>query len=386
MIAVVADDLTGAAEIAGLGLMHGLVVELDIEGIWCSDADLLVIATDTRSKVLEEAIEELQILSQKIALQKPHWIYKKIDSVLRGHIIEETHSLMKFLEMKGAIIVPANPDLGRVIINGNYYIDDKPLHSTSFSDDPEFKISTSSVASLLGRNRATPPFEIRKPEEFANTGSIVVGEASSIKDLEQWAWVACQDWLLVGAAGFFKALLRQRGMSLVNGNNRSRLPENAKTLYLCGSTFHESRDQVTEAYYRTPHVSYMPEDLFWKRQGYENELQVWIKAVVDRLEHYHKAIIAVREPVIPEPDKSNWIKQNFTMLVKEVFKRTRIEELVIEGGSTGSAVLNSMGVTRLVPLHQFQQGVIRMRVENMEGLNLTLKPGSYKWPETVWIF
>jgi uncharacterized protein YgbK (DUF1537 family) len=74
------------------------------------------------------------------------------------------------------------------------------------------------------------------------------------------------------------------------------------------------------------------------------------------------------------------------MLVKEVFKRTRIEELVIEGGSTGSAVLNSMGVTRLVPLHQFQQGVIRMRVENMEGLNLTLKPGSYKWPETVWIF
>ena len=94
----------------------------------------------------------------------------------------------------------------------------------------------------------------------------------------------------------------------------------------------------------------------------------------------------MREPVIPEPSKSNWIKHNFAVIVKEVFKRTRIEELVIEGGSTASAVLNNMGLTRLVPLHQFQQGVIRMRVENIAGLNLTLKPGSYKWPETVWNF
>ena len=386
MIAVVADDFTGAAEVAGLGLMHGLSVELDIEGIWSSQADLLVIATDTRSKMLDEALEELQILSQKVAQQKPDWIYKKIDSVLRGHIIEETQCLVESLGMKGAIIIPANPDLGRVIINGNYYIDDKPLQSTSFSDDPEFRISTSSVTGLLGRNGGTPPFKVKKPGEFPCDDSIVVGEASSSKDLEEWARMAGPDWLLAGAAGFFQALLAHHGMPLVNGNHRSGLPETARTLYLCGSTFQGSRDQVTEAYYGSPHVSYMPEDLFWKRQGFENELQAWIKTVVYRLEQYQKVIIAVREPVIPEPDKSNWIKHNFAVLVKEVFKRTRIEELVIEGGSTASAVLNTMGLTRLVPLHQFQQGVIRMRVENIEGLNLTLKPGSYKWPETVWNF
>ena len=42
MIVVIADDFTGAAEVAGLGLMHGLSVELDIEGVWSSGADLLV--------------------------------------------------------------------------------------------------------------------------------------------------------------------------------------------------------------------------------------------------------------------------------------------------------------------------------------------------------
>ena len=90
MIVVIADDFTGAAELAGLGLRHGLTVELDIEGVWSTGADLLVVATDTRSKILAEALQELQTLSAKITEQKPLWIYKKIDSVLRGHIIEES--------------------------------------------------------------------------------------------------------------------------------------------------------------------------------------------------------------------------------------------------------------------------------------------------------
>jgi uncharacterized protein YgbK (DUF1537 family) len=62
MIVVIADDITGAAEVAGLGLRHGLTVELVIEGEWSTETDLLVIATDTRSKILAEALQELQIL------------------------------------------------------------------------------------------------------------------------------------------------------------------------------------------------------------------------------------------------------------------------------------------------------------------------------------
>ena len=265
MIVVIADDFTGAAELAGLGLRHGLTVELDIEGVWSTGADLLVVATDTRSKILAEALQELQTLSAKITEQKPLWIYKKIDSVLRGHIIEETQSLVESLNMKGAIIVPANPALGRVIIDGIYYIDGKPLQSTSFSEDPEFKISSSMVANLLNRNGATPRFEIRKPEGFQEKQGIIVGEASTSGDLDIWAEKAGPEWLLAGAAGFFEALLSHHGMPSVNGNNTFGLPETARTLYLCGSTFHGIRDQVAEAYFISPNVCFMPEDIFWKR-------------------------------------------------------------------------------------------------------------------------
>jgi uncharacterized protein YgbK (DUF1537 family) len=386
MIIVVADDFTGAAEVAGLGLMHGLSVELDIEGVWSSGAELLVIATDTRSKPMEEAIGEVQVLCGKIARQKPEWIYKKIDSVLRGHIIKETEAMVESLSMKGAVIVPSNPALDRVIIDGTYYIKGNLLQSTSFSEDPEYKISTSLVSNLLSRNGTTPGFNVCPPDDFSGKAGIVVGEASTTEDLDSWAMKAGPDWLSAGAAGFFQALLKYHGLPLVQSNNTAGLPEEARTLYLCGSTFQGSRDQVAEAYYMSPHVCYMPEDLFWKRKGYEMELESWIRKVVYTLEKYNKVIVAVREPVIPGPSKSNWIKHNFAVIVKETFERTRVEELVIEGGSTASAVLNDMGLTRLLPLHQFKQGVIRMKVENIPGLNLTLKPGSYTWPETVWKF
>ena len=59
MIAVIADDLTGAAELGGIGLRHGLKTEVrTIAGTKLPPAtDLLVIAADSRSKPQAAAIE-----------------------------------------------------------------------------------------------------------------------------------------------------------------------------------------------------------------------------------------------------------------------------------------------------------------------------------------
>jgi uncharacterized protein YgbK (DUF1537 family) len=72
--------------------------------------------------------------------------------------------------------------------------------------------------------------------------------------------------------------------------------------------------------------------------------------------------------------------------VESILERTVIRELVIEGGSTASAILYRLGFTRLKPFHQFGQGVIQMKIKEKPDMNLTLKPGSYAWPDTVWKF
>ena len=173
---------------------------------------------------------------------------------------------------------------------------------------------------------------------------------------------------------------------MVNCNHKTDLPEDSRKLYLCGSTFQGSRNKVADVHSRSPHVKYMPSGVLWKHAGYESSYCTWVKEVVETIEEEGKVIVAVGEPVSSGEGISNRINSSMAALVKDVFESTRVDDLLIEGGGTASAVLRNMGLTRLVPLYQFEQGVIRMKAENISGLYLTLKPGSYQWPDAVWKF
>ena len=55
MIAVIADDFTGAAEIGGVGLRYGLRVVIETSVQQQAEADLHIIATNSRSLNPDEA-------------------------------------------------------------------------------------------------------------------------------------------------------------------------------------------------------------------------------------------------------------------------------------------------------------------------------------------
>ena len=183
MIVVLADDFTGAAELAGIGLEYGLSVDIAIEQAEISpETEMLVIATDTRSKGSREAAAEVRAFSNSIKSLPYSLLYKKVDSVMRGHILEEVLAMTETLGIKGALLVPANPQLGRVIIDGHYYINGKSLLHTSFSSDPDFKTISSSVRELLDRNGTELSLEITRPEDFRGHGKIVIGEPYYTKE------------------------------------------------------------------------------------------------------------------------------------------------------------------------------------------------------------
>jgi len=94
MIAVIADDFTGAAEIGGVGLRYGLQVLIETVVNDVSNVDLLVIATDTRSLEASQASEEMAKITGQLMQLHPDIIFKKIDSVLRGHVALELEAQM----------------------------------------------------------------------------------------------------------------------------------------------------------------------------------------------------------------------------------------------------------------------------------------------------
>jgi uncharacterized protein YgbK (DUF1537 family) len=299
MIAVIADDLTGAAELGGVGLRHGMMTEVRRGVPPAFDGGLLVIATDTRSGPVGAAVVEMRSITAGVLGLGPEWVYKKTDSVLRGHVVAELRVQMEVLGFRRVLLVPANPILGRTIVNGHYFLNGVPVNESSFATDPDFPVVSSDVQEMLGDASVVV---CRLGEELPATG-IVVGEVGSVDDLAVWARAVEPGMLLAGASGFFDALLSLR-----------RSP----VLYVSGTTY-------------------------WANE--QGSLDV--ERAVEMLRG-GKAVIAGR-------------KEELAEAVEMILSRVSVGELVIEGGSTAYAILKRLGIERLIPQMEFAPGVVRMR-------------------------
>src|ERR1700748_3559379 len=202
MIVVIADDFTGAAELGAIGLRYRLRTEISTTVNAATDADLLVIAADTRSMERAVAVAEMSTITRQIKALQPEWIFKKVDSVLRGHVVAEIEVMLKVLRWPLALLVPANPALGRTIKDGHYFFNGLPIHQSSFAEDPEFPIGSSAIRDMLSASVA-----MRKVADDLPATGIVVGEVLDDGDLEAWSKRIQPGVLLAGASGFFSAIL-----------------------------------------------------------------------------------------------------------------------------------------------------------------------------------
>src|ERR1022692_2393296 len=149
MIGVIADDLTGAAELGAVGLRHGLRAEIVRSGKPSGNADLVCVDTDSRACEPAEAAKRAAAAAKMLRAAGAKWIYKKVDSVLRGQVTAEVEAVMKQLQLNRALLLPANPSLGRVIRDGQYFVCGKLIHKTEFAHDPEYPRRVPQVLRLL---------------------------------------------------------------------------------------------------------------------------------------------------------------------------------------------------------------------------------------------
>ncbi|MBD2757807.1 four-carbon acid sugar kinase family protein [Spirosoma validum] len=383
MIAVIADDLTGAAELGGIGLTYGLDVELAMSVNPQSNAELLVIATDARSVSESEAIAIMSEVSAALHAMKPQLIFKKVDSVLRGHVIPETVAQLAVLGLAKALIVPANPALGRILIDGHYYVQGELIHQTHFLKDPEFPITESNVLKRLARNDVS--ITVQPSTEALIQPGIVIGEVGTQGDLQAWASRVDEQTLPGGGSGFFTAILGshyvpKRAASLTAALGQCRL-------YVCGSAFGHSVELVKKAAMTSNFVCYMPDTLMHPGDQETTELENWVATIVACFQRHEQVIMAIEsESVENASGQTVHLRTVMAKAVKHVLDQFPVDELIIEGGSTASAVLREMGITRLAVTQELGAGVVRSAVVGQDHLHITVKPGSYRWSPDLWTF
>src|SRR5262245_25522777 len=134
-IIVLADDLSGAAELAGIAFTHGLSAVVQREFVPDSNANVVAIDTDSRHLSPTAAAERVTEITRRILDTNPAWIYKKVDSVLRGNVRAEIEAILQVTGQPRALLIPANPSRCRIIQGGHFLIDGIYLDYASLASD-----------------------------------------------------------------------------------------------------------------------------------------------------------------------------------------------------------------------------------------------------------
>ncbi|HWR99629.1 MAG TPA: four-carbon acid sugar kinase family protein [Prolixibacteraceae bacterium] len=378
MIAVIADDFTGAAEIGGVGLRYGLNVLIETVVNKAEGVDLLVIATDTRSLCAEEASQVVKRITGELLELEPVFIFKKIDSVLRGHVAMELEALMCVADKSKALIVAANPSMGRTIVKGKYFVDSLPLNETSFADDPEFPVHSADVADIV-KPSEYPVFSVGLNDSMPDRG-IMIADVASIGELSRWATKTNQEMAVAGGSDFFDALLGTMHTPRVAASHTD-LSFGESSLFIFGSMYPKPVNMLEKFYSNNVVKMNMPEGIYYHANRYSGLLNEWSSQIADRLKNGYSVIVTIEHQPENETSLSLHIRESIGRLVSMVENQFDLNDLFIEGGATTSVVLKYLNINKLYPYNEADFGVIQMKAEGYPNMCITTKPGSYVWPE-----
>ena len=231
-IGIIADDLTGANDTSLQFFIQGCKTQVSFGEDLSIDENLktevFAMSTESRNVSPQIAVERVKKASENILKEYNfEYIYKKIDSVLRGNIALEIITILETLNLDAAIIYPAFPNEGRTTIGGYHLVKGVPLQRTEVSRDPACPIVESNIVNLLKNQipenkkievdlisldtvmKGAGPILTKLNELISKGKKLIVADAVSTTDLEQISLAVTKSSYKIlpcGSAGAAQAL------------------------------------------------------------------------------------------------------------------------------------------------------------------------------------
>lgn len=373
-ILVIADDLTGAAEIAGIGRRFGLGTALFREPVAPPPgAGLFVYDTDSRGLSPADAASRVASFAAAAGGQFD-LVYKKCDSLLRGPVAAEVAAIMRALRQDSSILLPQNPSRGRTIdAHGVYRIDGAPIDQTEFAHDPDDPADTAVAAELLARRSGGLAAGLLIRLHPATHAQDVLAAAGGVKP----------GLLPAGGADFFTALLQVGGHAESPPATQGRL--RAPKLLISGSGSRQTSETIVQAIADGDAVSRMPSRLFASRGTDAPGVASWAEEIAALLAVRPRVLVAIDRPVTRDRQLSTRLTGILAELAGVLVRRMPIGALLLEGGATASGVCRRMAWNQFEVVAELAPGVVSLAPQSNEPAPvLIVKPGSYPWPAFVW--
>jgi D-threonate/D-erythronate kinase len=260
LLTILADDLTGGCD-TGTLFAGRSSVPLAIWPRTLHHGEVRVI--DTESRAVDEEESSRRVRSAAGQAPAEH-LFKKVDSTLRGRIGAEVEALMAAAGAGCALICPAFPAQGRVVVDRVLLVQGTPVSATPIGLDPEFppipdrtRLAVPDVVELLRAQFERPLAWL--PLEAVRGGvgplaerlgrlrdAVVLADAETDGDLETLvdaAMSGAAEPLLVGSAGLARPLARRLGVL----SEQVALPAARRWLIVAGSRHPVTRRQIAAA-------------------------------------------------------------------------------------------------------------------------------------------
>lgn len=367
----IADDFTGATDLAGLLARSGVPVSLRM-GVPTEPptdtAPLEIIALKCRTAPVAQAVAETRAALawlRAAGAQRFFWKYcSTFDSTAQGNIGPVAEALMAGLGTDQTIYCPAFPENGRSIFMGTLFVGEQPLAESPMKDHPLTPMRDSNLMRLLAP-------QVRKPVGLANRLCVakgglrdrldalaaqgvahVVVDAVSNEDLTLIAQ-GCQDMpLLTGGSAVampLPGLWLARGLVARRGADTPQRRLDGPAIVLSGSCSAMTNRQVA-AYLAGGHPAYRLDPLELATDGAGAAL-AWLAA---QDASATPLIYATADPDAVRAAQARLGTDRAGQLVEDALASCAVSargmgkrRIVVAGGETSGAVARALGIDRL---------------------------------------
>jgi D-threonate/D-erythronate kinase len=354
---------------------------------------VLCLSTDSRDVPAAES--ERRVRQALIAVfgrdgaHRPFWIYKKMDSALRGHPAEELLVTMQLAGITRAVVAPAIPSQARTTVGGIALDHGIPLARTPIGQEHR----RDNLARLFQRSVRVPVRlidlpTVRGPDRALRNalslpGSwIAIADAETEADLDQVAMtgVAAGVRLFCGAAGLTSVLARRLPIHQVNRPPAMTVSDRP-VLVVAGSRHAISARQIEVAVAAGAEIIRLDQCAIDDETSELTDYQTRIRAALEAGRTTIVTTVGLGESRL----QGTGVSQRLAAAAIGSEVLARVGGLVLTGGDVAAAVCRMLGVRTIWLRGEVLPAIpwATLEGEQVAGLPVVTKAGSFGPPEAI---
>jgi uncharacterized protein YgbK (DUF1537 family) len=406
LLGVIADDMTGATDVALMlnraGMRTVQVIGAPQAGTVLPEADAVVVALKSRTNPVAEAVaDSLAACDALLAAGARQILFKycsTFDSTPQGNIGPVADALALRLGAGLAIVCPAFPANGRSIYQGYLFVGSVPLHESSMKDHPLTPMRDSNLMRLMAAQTKAQVGHVDYATVLAGAGAVkqrlaglegegvryAVTDALTNDDLMVLGAAVDGHVLLTGGSGIAMGLpqnFRRAGLLPERAIAASLSAPQGRAGIISGSCSTATRGQIKaaiEAGY--PALKVDPLALVAGGQDAAG-LAAWALAQSPEKPFL---LYSSDDPAEVAAIQNRLGRDEAGATVEHAFSETArllaeggVSRLLVAGGETSGAVVQGLGIRTLEIGPEIDPGVPWTRVVDGPNLAIALKSGNF---------